>query len=555
MAELHNARCQDLRIGRVIAVSASRIIALIEVEQDAGSSQTHLTIGSLIKLYVATTTVYGMITGSQVPLPNRASADDMKIVEIDLVGEMVSSEDGENVRFRRGVSEFPVLGDAIYCTSAEDLGRVYAPSHLDAVRIGTVHPGDAVPAYVLADDLLGKHFSIVGTTGSGKSCAVVTILGSIIAQNSNAHVIVLDPHSEYSRAFGDSALVLSPNSGLYLPYWLFDFEEIAEIVVGPGPHEAEQKRILSEAILRAKEPFFGRSALSGIGTVDTPVPYRMSDVLSYLESAMGKLNRSESVAAYRALQSRITSLQNDPRYAFAFASKVVIRDEMADILCQLYRIPVNGKPITILDISEVPSEVLNVIVSVISRLTFQFAVCSETPFPIAIICEEAHRYIPRDERLGFEPTKRALSRIAKEGRKYGVSLCVVSQRPSDLAPGLLSECNTMFALRMTSQGDQDIIRSALPEGSNRLMDFLPSLRNCEAIVVGEGVAMPMRIYFTPLAEERWPKSATASFSKAWATDQDSSEVARVIDRWRRGSRQDPAASKNHLQHTDASTAS
>ncbi len=554
MSELYNPHYQDLCIGRVIAVSPSRIIARIEVERDPLGSSAQLAIGNLVKLYTATTTIYGMISGLRVPLPSRTPADDLKIGEIDLIGEMVSDEDGESVRFRRGVSEFPVLGDAIYRTSPEDLAQVYAPPHPDAIRIGTVHPGNAVPAYVLADDLLGKHFSIVGTTGSGKSCAVVSILGSIIAQNPNAHVIVLDPHSEYSRAFGDTASVLSPNSGLYLPYWLFDFEEIAEVVIGSRSEEAEQRRILSEAIRRAKEPFFSRCALDGIGTVDTPVPYRMSDVLRHIDAALGELNRSESIAAYRALKNRIVSLQNDPRYAFAFASKMVIRDEMVDILRQLYRIPVEGKPITILDISEVPSEVLNVVVSMISRLIFQFAVWSDTPFPILIICEEAHRYMPRDERLGFEPAKRALSRIAKEGRKYGVSLCVVSQRPSDLAPSLLSECNTMFALRMTSQGDQDIIRSALPEGSTRLMDFLPSLRNREAIVVGEGVTIPMRICFSPLAEERWPRSATASFTKAWTTDQDGSEVARIVDSWRRGRRQDPAAPENEFRKAEASTA-
>lgn len=551
MNEIHNTSYQDVSIGHVIAVSASRIIAMIDVERDALGSSAQVAIGNLVKLCTAATTIYGMISGLRVPLPSRTSADDLKIVEIDIVGEMVSSQDGKTARFQRGVSEFPVLGDSVYRTSAEDLAGVYAPPHPDAIRIGTVHPGNAVPAYVLADDLLGKHFSIVGTTGSGKSCAVVSILGSIIDRNPNAHVIVLDPHSEYSRAFGDKASVLRPSSGLYLPYWLFDFEEIVEVVIGSHSEEAEQRRILSEAIRRAKEPFFSRSELNGIGTVDTPVPYRMSDVLHHLDTALGELNRAESVATFRALKNRITSLQNDPRYAFAFASKMVIRDEMADILRQLYRIPVKGKPITILDISEVPSEVLNVVVSVISRLIFQFSVWSETPFPILMVCEEAHRYMPRDERLGFEPAKRALSRIAKEGRKYGVSLCVVSQRPSDLAPSLLSECNTMFALRMTSQGDQDIIRSALPEGSNRLMDFLPSLRNREAIVVGEGVAMPMRICFSPLAQEHWPKSATASFTKGWSTDRDGSEVASIVDSWRRGRRQDPAAPENHLQNAGA----
>ena len=183
---------------------------------------------------------------------------------------------------------------------------------------------------------------------------------------------------------------------------------------------------------------------------------------------------------------------------------------------------------------------LNVVVSVLCRLAFDFALWSETPVPITIICEEAHRYAPRDKELGFEAAKRALFRIAKEGRKYGVSLCVVSQRPSDLAPGLLSECNTMFAFRMTSQEDQDIVRSAVPEASQGLMSFLPALRNGEAIAVGEGVAMPMRICFSPLAEDRRPKSATASFTSAWSRVSDASQIERTVERWRRGVRHSPA---------------
>jgi hypothetical protein len=208
----------------------------------------------------------------------------------------------------------------------------------------------------------------------------------------------------------------------------------------------------------------------------------------------------------------------------------------------LFRIPVDGKPITIIDISAVPSEVLNIVISVVCRLTFDFAMWSAKSIPITIVCEEAHRYAPRNREAGFEPAKRALSRIAKEGRKYGVSICVVTQRPSDLAEGLLSQCNTLFALRMTNQDDQAIIRDAVPEASHGLMNFLPALRNGEAIVVGEGVSMPMRVRFAPLLGGNSPKSATASFSAAWSSEfGDLAEIERTIDRWRRGVRHTTAS--------------
>jgi len=377
--------------------------------------------------------------------------------------------------------------------------------------------------------------------GNGGLVSAVTILRSVIAKNPNAHVILLDPHCEYSHAFPEEAVVLSPGDGLNLPYWLFNFDELAQIVFG-STHRAEAWKILADAVISAKHAFFGKATAERHPSIDTPMPYRVSDLVRHLDNAMGSLNRPESVAAYQLVKSRMLALQNDVRFSFMFGTSLTLRDDMSDILAQLFRIPVNGKPITILDLSGVPSEVLNVVVSVVCRLTFDFSVWSETQMPITIVCEEAHRYAPRDKDAGFEPVKRALSRIAKEGRKYGVSLCVVSQRPSDLAASLLSECNTLFALRMTSQDDQDIVRGALPEASHGLMRFLPALRNGEAIVVGEGVSMPMRILFEPLPDNCRPRSATASFTTAWARDvDDRSEVEHTVERWRRGIRHAAAA--------------
>ena len=529
--------CSDLRVGRVIAITPSQAIILLESRDATGTPDlaAPLEMGTLVKLHSRVSIVYGMITGLRVPLPSLEPSDkDLRLVELELVGE-IRDADGPTGSFRRGVSAYPALDEPVYLASAADLTKVYARPSAATARVGTIHQDSVVPAYILTDELFGKHFSIVGTTGSGKSCVVATILNAVIERNPNAHVMLLDLHSEYASAFKERAEVLSPGNGLYLPYWLFNFEELVEIVIG-SDHNPEQVKILGEAVLVAKQSYFAKAGLDKFGTVDTPAPYRLSDALRFLDTAMGSLNRPDSVAAYQAVKGRILALQGDSRYGFVFGGRLTLRDELSDILAQLFRIPVNGKPVTILDLSGVPSEVLNVVVSVLCRLAFDFALWSETPIPITIICEEAHRYAPRDKELGFEATKRALFRIAKEGRKYGVSLCVVSQRPSDLAPGLLSECNTMFAFRMTGHEDQDIVRSAVPEASHGLMSFLPALRNGEAIAVGEGVAMPMRICFSPLPEGRRPRSATASFTTAWSKDSDGSQIERTVERWRRGVR-------------------
>jgi DNA helicase HerA-like ATPase len=530
---------QAAPIGRVIAVSAAQLIVLLQPPPMPGgpTAREPLEMAALVKIRTRGSLVFGMISGLRVPLPSVASpADDLKIVEIELIGETSYGPSGKTEGFRRGVSIFPALEDQVYLATPDDLAQVYAPPREAAIPVGSIHQNADIPAFLLVNDLLGKHFSIVGTTGSGKSCAVATILRSVIEKNPHAHVILLDPHCEYARAFPEEAIVLSPGDGLHLPYWLFNFDELAEVVFGSN-HRAEQWKILSEAVLSAKLAYLGKTLSDRHCSVDTPMPYRVSDLVRYLDNAMGALNRPESVAAYQLVKARMLALQNDVRFGFMFGTSLTLRDEMSDILAQIFRIPVSGKPITILDLSGVPSEVLNVVVSVVCRLTFDFSVWSEKQMPITIVCEEAHRYAPRDKDAGFEPVKRALSRIAKEGRKYGVSLCVVSQRPSDLAPSLLSECNTLFALRMTSQEDQDIVRGALPEASHGLMKFLPALRNGEAIVVGEGVSMPMRICFSPLPENCRPRSETASFTTAWSHDvDDRSEVEQTVERWRRGVR-------------------
>jgi DNA helicase HerA-like ATPase len=177
------------------------------------------------------------------------------------------------------------------------------------------------------------------------------------------------------------------------------------------------------------------------------------------------------------------------------------------------------------------------VVSVLCRMTFDFALWSRGAQPILLVCEEAHRYAPANPALGFEPTKEAPARIAKEGRKYGVSLCIVSQRPSELAPGILSQCNTTFAFRLTSLRDQEIVRGLTTDGAHGLLDFLPSHGDAEAIVAGEGVTLPLRLRFDPLPAERQPHSGSARFSSSWQrASRDEAFVAEVVERWRRQER-------------------
>ncbi len=525
------------QIGRVVCVSGSQVVAVIEPDAPAAGARLHK--GSLVKLRMPEITIYGIVSGLSIPVPAQASADgEVRLAELELIGEARPAEGGQAApRFRRGISAFPALGDAVLAVTQDDLACVYAPSASSTVRIGAVHLNQSQPVLISPDDLLGKHFAILGTTGCGKSCAVTLILRRILESHANAHVLMLDPHNEYARAFAGHAEILGPDN-LQLPYWLLNSEEIASVILGSKPQKdgGAVIAILNELIPIAKSAL-QRDRYGGMQiTVDTPVPYRLTDINQLLDDAMGRLDKPESLAPYRWLKSRLEVLTADSRFAFMFGG-ISVQDNMVKILSRLFRLPVNGKPVTIIDLSGVPSEVLNVVVSVICRMTFDFALWSRGAQPMLLVCEEAHRYAPANPTLGFEPTKEALARIAKEGRKYGLSLGIVSQRPSELAPSILSQCNTTFAFRLTGLRDQEIVRGITTDAAYGLLDFLPSLGDAEAIVAGEGVALPLRVRFDRLPPEQQPHSGTARFSSSWQQDsQDETFVAEVVERWRRQQR-------------------
>ena len=272
-------------------------------------------------------------------------------------------------------------------------------------------------------------------------------------------------------------------------------------------------------------------------TVDTPAPFRVSDVIAYIDNELGKLERTRVVVPYRRLKTRIESLVADQRYNFMFGS-LTVQDTMTDVLSRLFRIPNFGRPISVIDLSTVPHEILDVVVSVISRLAFDLAVWSKGGLPMLIVCEEAHRYAPADSADKFVPTRKALGRIAKEGRKYAISLGLVTQRPSELDPTILSQCSTAIALRLSSEKDQQVIRGSTYEGMVDLTDFLPLLGDREAIILGQGASMPMRIRLDDLGKRGVPRNMNPGYSLSWGSqDMDRSALDAIVSRWRNTGRE------------------
>jgi DNA helicase HerA-like ATPase len=460
---------------------------------------------------------------------------------VDLTGE-ISDRSGA-MRFRRGVTEYPTIGDPVTALTSRELRVVFDSPGAKVIKVGLLQQDATIAVGVDVDEMLSKHFAVLGTTGVGKSSAVALILQQVLLARPALRILLLDVHNEYGRCFGDRAYVVNPGN-LRLPFWLFNFDEIVDVFFGGRPGLDEEIEILAEVIPLAKATYTQYRSADRLAvkrfdpktigfTVDTPVPYRLADLLSQIDERMGKLENRSSRLVYHKLMTRIETVSNDPRYAFMFENANVGGDTMAEAISQLFRLPADGKPMTILQLAGFPAEVTDAVVSVLCRMAFDFGLWSDGASPMLFVCEEAHRYAAADHTLGFGPTRRAISRLAKEGRKYGVYLGLVTQRPAELDPTIISQCSTLFAMRMSNDRDQGLLRSAVSDSAANLFAFVPALGTREALAFGVGVPLPTRLTFPELPPHMLPKSDTFANDKAMqASGQDVNFIASVVDRWR-----------------------
>ena len=454
---------------------------------------------------------------------------------IDFLGEGDEERlTGKMYNFRRGVTRYPVPGVAVYPVTNSDIRQVYAADDRAHVEIGTVYPTRDVRGALYVDAMLGKHFALLGSTGTGKSTSAALILHRICELAPQGHIVMIDPHGEYSAAFKTNG-ALYDVSNLQMPYWLMNFEEHCEVFVTSDGSDAQLDRdILAKCLLASR-------AKSRIGqeiaklTVDSPVPYLLSDLTNNITLEMGKLDKAGGDSApYMRLKTKIDEIKGDPRYSFMF-SGMLVADTMSNFLARIFRLPGDGKPISIIDVSGVPSEITSSVVAVLARMVFDYAIWSrnEPQRPILLVCEEAHRYVPNERNADGSSVGRILGRIAKEGRKYGVSLGLITQRPSDLAEGVLSQCGTIIAMRLNNDRDQAYVKAAMPEGARGFLDSIPALRNRECIVCGEGVSIPIRVALDTLEEVKRPASSDPVFSHLWKqTGGEEQMLERIIQRWR-----------------------
>ena len=473
------------------------------------------------------------------------SSSDERIVEADLFGEgeWVGTHDGNpRLLFERGVATYPLPQQTVYLTPKSELQFIYGDENGAVIRLGEHVGAGGAPCFADMNELLGKHTALLGSTGSGKSCAAVAVIQSIIERGRelayehwNPRIVVLDPHNEYGAAFPTHVRLSTDDGSLQLPYWLLNLQETVALLIGKTEYVAtSQANIIKSALIAARNQ--GASSIGledGQITVDSPVPYSISELVRLIED--DRPDQKSRQDSHNSILDKIKVLRGDARLRFLMTEW---DEESGDPLAAIVgKIIGSGSQPRVVDLSGVPNEVAGVSSAVIARTLFNLKVwqtsAERAADPVLLVCEEAHRYVPNRGEAQYEAAQEAIRRVAKEGRKYGVGLLLVSQRPSEVDATVLSQCNSWIVLRITNETDREHVKAILPDSMASLVKMLPSLRRREAIFVGQAATLPSRIMIRELPLGKRPQSNDIDFDEGWQRDAlTSEEITSIGNRWR-----------------------
>ncbi len=551
-----NEPIENLAIGQIIEVDGSHLVAelnptLSELSRVfAGETYPIGQFGSIVKIHFGRQIVYALVGRLRMKseyqaergLVSAASSDE-RIVEADLFGEgeWIHETSGEwKLLFERGVSTYPLPQQTVYLTPKAELRFIYGKAKGAVVQLGQHVGSGGTPCFADLNELLGKHTAVLGSTGAGKSGTVAAIIHSILDRGDTRsytkwkpRVIVLDPHGEYGSAFDDHTKLSSDDGTLTLPYWLLNFQETVALLIGKTEFVAtSQANIVKSALISAREEGAQQLGLDvNLITVDSPVPYKLSTLIEKIVA--DKPTQTSRQDSHNSILQKLEVLMTDTRLRFMM-SDWENNDPFLAIIKQLIG---DGPQPRIVDLSGVPNEVAGVSSAVIARTLFNLKIwqtqSERESDPVLLVCEEAHRYVPNRGEAQYEAAQEAIRRVAKEGRKYGVGLLLVSQRPSEVEATVLSQCNSWIVLRITNDADREHVRSILPDSMSGLTKMLSGLRRQEAIFVGQAAMLPSRILIRNLRPDQLPKSNDIDFDKGWQNDATpDSQIQDVVKRWR-----------------------
>lgn len=492
-----------------------------------------------------------------------AIEDVVNTVKISLVGSVKWDALERKPIFTRSLMQVPDIDAKTFVLEGKDLETfmnilVSASDTEHSLELGSYVIDEKAQAFLDGNKFFQRHAALVGSTGSGKSWTVASILERA-AKLPSSNLIVFDLHGEYKslsyarqlRIPGPEDLGISNDELLYLPYWLLNAEEMQSMFIDSSSFSAQnQVSKFQEAVVEAKKKVLrklDKQSVLAAFTLDSPIPFDISDVVSdlkYLNEEMVQGSRSEKKGPFNGsfdrLLARLQGKLDDRRYGFLFQAPELEHgyDSLGKLVSKLMSFEKEKEQIKVIDFSEVPADILPVMVGLVGRLIYQIQFWTDQSqrHPIAMVCDEAHLYLPKKD--GKNPIeKRAIEsfeKIAKEGRKYGVALFIVSQRPSDVSTTILSQCSNVISLRLTNAEDQSTIKKLLPDSLDSLLDILPIMDVGEALVVGDSVLLPSRIKITPPIEQ--PLSETVKFWERWSKSNANLDFMSIVENLRKQSR-------------------
>jgi len=445
--------------------------------------------------------------------------------------------------FQRGTEVLPTLGNSVFPVAAAEVNKIYTNYAEGDFSLGRLSALPSQPAKVNLDSFLARHSALLGQTGTGKSWTVASILQKI-AEYPQACTVLLDLHGEYSQAFGDNADIISADD-IELPYWLMNTEELLGLMIDYNEDEAANQAAKFKEMLQSAKQDHPENKRMGIPkiTIDTPVYFDLDQIVD----DMGQLDRqimqgSAGAVIHGPMHGQFTGMlirtegrMRDKRYDMIFHPKTYNTSaSMEDLFRKLLgKTQAGGKRVVVLDISPIPFDVRTSIIGLLMRCFYDFAYWHKRttgkPFPLALFCDEAHLYL-NDHDPDTGPSRRAAERIAKEGRKYGISLNVISQRPREISATILSQCNSFICLRITNPDDQEYVKNLLPDSTRGIVDMFNNLRRGECIVLGDSVLMPTRVLVDPPSPS--PASEDVPFSGEWKKAEKEIDFANILTAWR-----------------------
>jgi DNA helicase HerA-like ATPase len=536
-------------LGHLVEITSDSFVAVLEsnledlaTDKMVGMDKVRIgQVGSYLMVTQSDTKILVMVESMWTE--SAPDSPDVYKLRMTPLGEFNSSGN-----FKRGILHFPTVGAKLELVSNWNLERIFS-DHSDVYyKVGKLSSFESIDVYLDPSTFFGRHAAILGQTGSGKSWTVTSLIQSALRYMPNAHIIIMDMHGEYGdKKVGDMVSSPFPKSkvrcldalDLEMPYWLLTYSDLAGIFISEDDLHSTVQHAYLRSVLSELRIDANKGAGLGHITVDSPVYFSLEEMIERFIKANEETDdfgrvKGPMYGKFEQLLVRAYAMMNDTRYDFMLKPKLrTSTDTLVDLMRDFVGLGDPKANITVLNLSAVPYDVAPTVTALIGRLAFEFNFwnpkCLE--FPIWLVCEEAQQYIPRDPHSRFKESRRTMEHISRAGRKYGVGLCVVSQRPHEVSETVLAQCGTFLCLHISNPDDQEYLRDMVPDSSRGTFAQITALSSGEVVAMGAAVPMPVR--FKMNMPNPPPNSSDVDFAEKWSKGGEEIDVVQLVRNWHR----------------------